>query len=147
MSEGDALAREVAAEVEAFHDYLSAWFRGDVPRDDAVFDRNLSARWPTAMINIQPSGIAHPGRTILEKIRAEYGSNPDFRITIEDVRVVDVDRSEDGVRVVATYVERQRGARQSTPPENARRSSVWLLRDARGSGWRWRHLHETGMRD
>ena len=147
MSDGDALAHEVSAEVEAFHDYLSAWFRGDVPRDDAVFDRRLSARWPAEMINIQPSGIAHPGQQILEKIRAEYGSNPDFRIAIEDVRVVGVDRSDDGEHVVATYVERQRGARQSTPPENARRSSVWLERDVRGSGWRWRHLHETALRD
>ena len=138
--------RAVTAEVEAFHAYLSAWFRGEIERDDTAFDRALSSRWPAGMVNIQPSGTAFPGEIILEKIRAEYGSNPGFTIAIHDVEIVGVNRDDRREIVVATYVERQRGARQSAP-ENARRSSVWLERDAPGSDWRWLHLHETAIRD
>lgn len=147
MSQDVQLEREVAAEIERFHDFLAAWFRGEVARDDEAFDARLSACWPAGMLNIQPSGIAHAGSEILEKIRGGHGSNPEFRIAIHDVRILDVDRRDGRERVVATYVERQRGARQSTPPANARRSSLWLERAAPGAEWRWLHLHETAVRD
>ncbi|MEM9175491.1 MAG: hypothetical protein AAGC67_09675 [Myxococcota bacterium] len=142
----DEIVRGVTAEIEAFHDFLSAWFRGDVPRDDAAFDANLSSHWPAGMVNIQPAGGAFPGEEILEKIRDGYGTNPDFTISIHAVRLIDVVESGTTSRVVATYVERQRGARQSTPPENDRRSSVWMEREAGDAVWLWRHLHETAIR-
>ena len=144
MTEREEIERAVAAEVEAFHDYLSAWFRGEVAEDDAAFDANLTSHWAEGMVNIQPAGGAHPGTAILEKIRGGYGANPNFRISIHDVSIVDVVRSAKADHVVATYVERQRGAKQSHPPENDRRSSVWMEREPDGR-WRWRHLHETAI--
>ena len=75
---------------------------------------------------------------LLDPIRDAHGGNPDFRISIEEPRVL----AEYPGAVVATYGEFQQGARNSTP-ENRRRSTV--LFEAGGGQLVWRHLQETGM--
>lgn len=44
---------------------------------------------------------------------------------------------------LATYVEAQTGARNTTPPDNLRRSTV--LFDTSATQLIWRHLQETGL--
>ncbi len=136
------LSGALQADVEAVHVFISAWFRGDVARDRREFDRQLAQRFHPEMINIQPSGRALNMTELLEPIFEAYGSNPDFQISIREFRLVAVM----GEFAMATYIEDQTGARNSTPPDNSRISSV--LFELRGAEGRpvWRHLHETAVR-
>jgi hypothetical protein len=47
--------------------------------------------------------------------------------------------------VLATYVEAQTGARNTTPADNLRHSTVLFERT--GERLVWRHLHETAVPD
>jgi hypothetical protein len=47
--------------------------------------------------------------------------------------------------VLATYVEAQSGARNTTPADNLRHSTVLFERT--GDRLVWRHLHETAVPD
>ena len=132
----------VTAEVVALHDFISAWFRGDIPNTDAVFMRGFANRTAPDLVNIQPSGAVLTRADLLEPIRAAYGANPDFRIAISDVAIRFVD-AEQGL-VLATYVEHQTGARNTTPSDNDRVSTV-LFRREDGDRLVWLHIHETAV--
>ena len=125
------------------HAYISAWFRGEVPRDRDAFARSLRDRWARNLVNVQPSGDAHTGGAILDAIEREHGANPDFTIRIEDVEVLRTAASGDDRLCLATYVEVQQGARHSART-NGRRTSVWLRLGA-GDRVEWLHIHETGL--
>ena len=71
-------------------------------------------------------------------IRSGYGSNPDFRIAIRNVKVCRVlDQY-----ILATYEVWQRNARASKTPDNARIATALFENAER---LRWLHIHETWM--
>lgn len=135
------LETELRGEVEALHAFLAAWFRGDLPRDKALFHSEFADRLADGMENIQPSGIALSKETLLGAIFEGHGSNGAFEIGIRDFRLLAV--SADRGFAVATYVEDQKGAKNTDPPDNTRVSTV-VFRLADGDrSVAWLHLHET----
>ena len=125
-------------EIARMHDFFVAWVTGAAPRDDAYFDRHCRAHFDPRFQIIQPSGTLFSLDAILDMIRGAHGSNTDFAIEVEDVTVC---FEQPGVAVV-TYIERQRNAVNSTPPDNARLSTA-VFRT--GPELRWLHVHETAL--
>ena len=123
------------SEIVRLHDFLGAWFRGEAAADR--FDPDFADVLHADFENIQPSGTVLSRADLLEPIRVAHGANPDFRITIEEPRLV---AAWPGL-ILATYVEFQTGARHSMP-ENRRRSTVLF---ETGPRLTWRHLQETGL--
>lgn len=141
--EPNELLAAVREEVEAVHRFISAWFRGEAPGTADALAAGLADRLAQGFINIQPAGRVLERETLLAAIERGHGANPAFRIAITDVRLRHVD--EPTGLVLATYVETQSGARNSTPPTNARLSSVLMRRSPETGALCWLHIHETAV--
>ena len=122
-------------EIVRMHDTIAGWFRGDLAEDR--FEPDFADVLHAEFENIQPSGEVLSKQDLLGPIRAAHGMNPDFRIEIEEPRLI---ATWPGL-ILATYVEFQSGARNSAP-ENRRRSTVLF---ETGPRLVWRHLQETGL--
>lgn len=133
-----AMTSETAAivEIERLHAFISGWFRGEYAAE--AFDSGFTAALHAEFVNIQPSGKVLSRDQLLEPIRSANGANPEFRITIEQPKIV----AEYPGCVVATYVEYQQGARNSAP-QNRRRSTAVF--ETTGERLIWRHLQETAI--
>ncbi len=130
---------DVRAEIEALHRFIAAWFRGEGGESKQRFQAKLADRLAPGLINVQPAGRILSRNTLLSSIERGYGASPDFAIEIRDVQVRLAD-GDSGV-ALATYIEFQRGAR-NTAPDNTRISTVLLERRPDG-GFTWLHIHET----
>jgi hypothetical protein len=126
-------------EIEQVHAFIAAWFRGDMEQDDAAFEARLANRFDHQMINIQPSGQLLTRSDLLGGLRSGYGANPNFQIEILNCEL----RFQAGGQALVTYVEQQRGAKNTVPADNRRVSSV--LFDISGAEPRWLHIHETAV--
>lgn len=142
MTESDDLLTAVREEIEALHDFISAWFRGEEPNTDETFATGMADRLASGFINIQPAGRVLERDDLLESLRDGHGANPEFRISISQTRLHHVDAG--AGLVLATYVETQSGARHSHPPTNARLSTV-LMRRTGTDALEWLHVHETAV--
>lgn len=127
------------AEIERLHAFIEGWFRGELAEDR--FAEGFANRLHTAFENIQPSGRVLSRGELLDPIRAARGANPEFRIEIEDVRLLGAYR--DARLIHATYIESQFGARNTTPADNRRRSTVLFEQPV--NRLVWRHLQETAL--
>ncbi|MGI9393116.1 MAG: DUF4440 domain-containing protein [Boseongicola sp.] len=128
-------------EIEDMHAFIAAWFRGDVAHDGKLFEEQFARRLDPALVNIQPSGQVLTRADLLDGIHAGYAGNANFQIEIEDV----VPRFAQGDVALVTYVEFQRGAKNTVPADNRRVSSVWFRSVQDGAPLRWLHIHETGL--
>ena len=139
------LLGEVRAEIEALHDFFTAWFNGTLPATGEVFAHGLADHFHPDFEIVLPSGTVHDLDGILTPVRQAWGTNPGFRTGIRDVRVVgEWPQGESGAELVlATYVEAQSGARNTSPPDILRYSTV--LFERRAERLVWRHLHETAI--
>lgn len=137
------LLAAIREEIEVVHRFITAWFRGETPNTDEAFAAGLADRLAPGFVNIQPAGRVLERDHLLSPIRDAHGANPEFGITISDTTLRHVD--DPGELVLATYVETQTGARHSTPPTNARISTVLMRRDAGTGRLDWMHLHETAV--
>ena len=146
MKVSERLLLELAiAEIEGLHAFISQWFRGELERTSEIYERGFTERLSDNLVNIQPSGQVLTRADLLDPIEAAHGANPDFRISISDVTLRHV--SKDQTLIQATYVEHQIGARNTTPPDNDRISTVLFSRDPHTDRLTWLHLHETAVRD
>ncbi|MEM9357431.1 MAG: hypothetical protein AAGB04_14580 [Pseudomonadota bacterium] len=144
MKVGERYLLELAiAEVEALHAFISQWFRGELGRTSEVYQRGFTERLADNLVNIQPSGQVLTRADLLDPIEAAHGANPDFRISISDVTLRHI--SKDQTLIQATYVEHQTGARNTTPSDNDRISTVLFSRDPSTDRLTWLHLHETAV--
>jgi hypothetical protein len=139
------LLAEVRAEIEALHDFFTGWFNGALPESDEVFARGLADRFNPDFEIVLPSGTVHDRDAIMASIRQAWGTNPGFNATVRDVRVLGewLPGDSGAGLVLAAYVEAQTGARNTTPADNLRRSTVLFERIA--GRLVWRHLHETAF--
>ncbi len=69
-----------------------------------------------------------------------YGSNPDFRIKIRDIRVNHID----GNMAVVNYQEWQKAAKDSDQPNNGRITTM-VLRERPSGGVEILQVHETWL--
>lgn len=144
MSKSIEIMERIVHEIEALHDFIAGWFRGECERSEAVFEAGLLQRLAPDLVNIQPSGQTLTLEDLVEPIRAAHGVNTDFRIRISDVVLQYV--SDDGNVLLATYLEHQDGARNTTPSSNTRASSVLFQADPGRDRLIWQHIHETALR-
>ena len=122
-------------EIVRLHRVIDGWFRGEL--DATRLEPDFADALHPEFENIQPSGLVLSKADLLEPIRSAHGANPDFRIDIEEPRLLG---TWPGL-ILATYVEFQTGARNSAA-ENRRRSTVLF---ETGPRLIWRHLQETGL--
>ena len=121
-------------EIIRLHDFFTDWYQGKSERS-ALGPAFADVMHPDFQI-IMPAGKLYTRQDVIDVIESGYGQNPDFQITIEEVDLIG---SWPGL-MMATYVERQEGARNSAEV-NRRRSSVLL--ETGGDRLIWRHLQET----
>ena len=132
----------VIESVVGLHDFFVDWFAGKCAQEQAVFDERFVARMQPLFELVPPSGVV----TNLERLTAilwqSYGSNPDFRIAIRNVRQV---QWKDGW-ILVRYEEGQRNAKNSKPRDNGRISTAVLqLEPGAPQGLSWLTVHETWL--
>jgi hypothetical protein len=132
----NALETEVRDEIVALHEFFVGWFSGRL--SESSFEVEFTRRFDPEFVLIPPAGVLLNLRDLQQGLRARHGSNPNFGITIRNIRVLWV---RDDL-VLATYEEWQRNALASTPPDNARIATVLFQR---GGHLTWLHVHETWM--
>ncbi len=128
---------DVRSEIEAVHVFLEEWITGSCEGDEAVLQARFCARLAPDFRYVTPGGSVLQGAQVEGAIRGMYGKNPELRIAIAEVALAYADER----AALATYQERQRGARNVQPPSHARVSSVLLLWE--GGRLVWKHLQET----
>ncbi len=144
MCPDSGLELQLRSEVEAVHAFIAAWFRGEVSQEQGAFDTHLANRLAMDLINIQPSGQVLSRDQLMKSIYNGHGSNEDFGITIQDFRLLQISPIQ-GV-AVASYVEHQRGAKNTTPADNLRITTVlFQISGPSQQGPVWLHLHETAL--
>jgi hypothetical protein len=126
------------AEVVRLHDFLGAWFRGELADDH--FEPNFANVLHPDFENVQPAGVTLTRSDLLEPIRAGRGASPDFQITIDAPRLLGTWPR----LILFQYIECQTGALASAP-ENRRLSTV--LFEAGSKLLIWRYLTEIGLPD
>ncbi|MEM7056743.1 MAG: hypothetical protein AAF557_04085 [Pseudomonadota bacterium] len=125
--------KQATDEIIRLHRFIDGWFRGETTEDR--FQPDFADALHPQFENIQPSGQVLTGADLLDPIRTAHGANPEFRITIEEPRLLGTWPS----LILAGYVEHQTGARNSAA-DNRRRSTALF---ETGDRLIWRHLQET----
>ena len=92
--------------------FFEDWFGGYCENSEEVFAERLLDRMHADFSIILPAGIKLNGSDFWPEFTKLYGSNPDFQISIRDVR--EKPQVAESVYTV-TYQEWQRNARQSKP--------------------------------
>lgn len=134
-----ALANETVAEIERLHCFFEGWFQGTLP--GSALDEVLAPALHPDFENIQPAGTVLTRRVLLDSIADAHGTNPGFRIEIREPRMLG---HWPGAGLILTgYVEAQFGARNTSPPDNLRRSTV--LFEHANDRLVWRYVHETAL--
>lgn len=125
----------VHQEVIRLHKFIENWFRGAVGYD--LFDEEFSSTLHPTFENIQPAGNVWNRGDIISAIRRGHGTNIDFRIEIEEPRLLGVWPG----LILFGYIEYQTGALQSEAENRRRSTALFELAPT----LRWRHLQETGL--
>lgn len=132
----DDIQVKVRHEVERLHQFFVSWFNGTIA--ESTLQSDFLDRMSGDLVCILPGGVRLGLDELFPAIRDGFGSNPDFRIAIRDVKIHWVFDD----YVLATYEEWQRNALASKPPDNGRISTV-LFRGA--ERLKWLHIHETWL--
>ena len=136
---------QLALEIIELHCFFEDWFGGYCENSEQVFSERLLDRMHADFSIILPGGMMIDGAGFWPEFMKLYGSNPDFHISIRDVR--QKPQVVDSVYTV-TYQEWQRNARQSRPENNGRLSSAVFVTDEHApNGITWFHVHETWLPD
>jgi len=124
-------------EIRELHAFFQAWFRADLPRTDAAFDRFRDALAPGFEI-VTPDGTTHDREAILALVWDGHAADAEARVWIENPAL----HFNEGAVLVASYDELQ----QVSGGSSARRSTVVFRADeAAPNGLRWLRVHETAL--
>jgi hypothetical protein len=133
--------QDALAEVEALHRFIAQWFQGVEANTSENFQESFARRLDPRFIKIQLASRVLSRDALLSAIREGHGTNSAFTIEIRDLTV---HREFDGGRLLlVTFTEVQSGAKKSSPPTNARLSSVLFERVEGAKYLNWLHSHET----
>ena len=130
------MERDVREEVERIHRFFVDWFAGAVPESE--FATQLVDRLDPNFVIVPPDGALLEFETLIPGLRQGYGTNPDFKIAIRNLKVRHVSPD----HVIATYEEWQRNARSTASPDNGRISTAIF---ANTDPLVWLHIHETRL--
>lgn len=125
---------KVLEEVESLHRFFEGWFSGTLPQSE--LESEFLGRFEPGFVLISPTGGILTLKELAASLLASHGTSPDFRISIDHVKV----RSVSGGHILATYEEWQQGGLASAQGKNARITTV-VFSDV--EPLRWAHVHET----
>jgi hypothetical protein len=127
--------------VHDIHDFFTDWVGGRCPGDAETFKRNALDRLADDLVAIMPGGRSLGKKDFEGYMKSIYGSNPDFRIKIRDIRR----NHQSGDLAVVNYHEWQRNAKDSDEPNNGRVTTM-VIRDRGGDhGPQILQVHETWL--
>jgi hypothetical protein len=125
------------------HEFFTDWVGGRCPGDAETFQRNALDLISDDLVAIFPSGRRFGKVDFKGYMSSIYGSNPDFRIKIRELRVTHLS---DGMAVV-NYEEWQRAAKASDRANNGRATTMVVGEKRSGEGIEILQVHETWLPD
>lgn len=131
---------QIETAIHDIHDFFTDWVGGRCPGDAETFQRNALDRISDDLVAIFPAGRRFGKDDFKGYMSSIYGSNPDFRIKIRDIRVNHVN----GKMAVVNYQEWQKAAKDSDPPNNGRITTMVLAEKPSG-GVEILQVHETWL--
>ncbi len=134
---------EIETAIHDIHAFFTDWIGGRSPGDPETFRKNALDRISDDLVAIFPAGRIFGKKDFSGYMSGLYGSNPEFRIKIRDIRVA----HNGGDMAVVTYQEWQRGAKDSDQPENGRVSTMVVREKRSGEGIEVLNVHETWLPD
>jgi hypothetical protein len=135
--------KQIETAVHDIHDFFTDWVGGRCPGDAQTFSRNALDRISDDLVAIFPAGLRFGKKDFEGYMHSIYGSNPDFRIKIKDIRVSHVsDRM-----AVVNYEEWQRDAKDSDQPNNGRLTTMVIGEKSANGGLEILQVHETWLPD
>jgi hypothetical protein len=131
---------QIETAIHEIHDFFTDWVGGKCPGDARTFKRNALDRLSNDLVAIMPGGQSFGKRDFEGYMTSIYGSNPDFRIKIRDIRL----RHQIGDVAVVNYHEWQRNAKDSDEPNNGRLTTM-VVRDRGAETLEFLQVHETWL--
>jgi hypothetical protein len=131
---------EIETAIHDIHGFFTDWVGGRCPGDPETFRRNALHRISDGLVAIFPAGRRFGKQDFEVYMSSIYGSNPDFRIKIRDIRVSHL---REGMAVV-NYEEWQRNAKDSNRPNNGRVTTM-VLGEKKDGGVQILQVHETWL--
>lgn len=131
---------QIETAIHDIHDFFTDWVGGRCPGDAETFQRNALDRISDDLVAIFPAGRRFGKEDFKGYMSSIYGSNPDFRIKIRDIRVNLVN----GKMAVVNYQEWQKAAKDSDQPNNGRITTMVLAEKSTG-GVEILQVHETWL--
>jgi hypothetical protein len=129
-----------AAEITELHDFFAAWFNGHIANNDETFARFDDVMYESFTMITPHARAVRSREDIINGVRQGYGTRPEVRIWVEEVRLL----HRTAHMLVVSYVEKQ----QTPDRETARRSTVvFAPAPELPNGLRWLHVHETWVED
>ncbi|HSM40215.1 MAG TPA: nuclear transport factor 2 family protein [Afifellaceae bacterium] len=132
---------EIETAIHDIHAFFTDWVGGRCPGDAATFRQNALDRISDDLVAIFPAGRMFGKKDFEGYMSGIYGSNPDFRIDIRDIRIA---HSGDDMAVV-NYQEWQRNAKDSDQPNNGRLTTMVVGARPSGDGIEILQVHETWL--
>ena len=133
--------KDIEKTVYDIHAFFNDWVGGRVPGDRDTFRRNALDVIADGWVGIFPVGQPAGKKDFDGYMTSLYGTNPEFRIRISDLRVA---HERDGIAVV-NYKEWQRGAKDSDRASNGRVTTMVLGEKPSGAGIEILQVHETWL--
>lgn len=133
---------QIEAAIHDIHDFFTDWIGGRCPGDDETFQRNALDRISDDLVAIFPAGRRFGKGEFKGYMSSIYGSNPDFRIKIRDIRV----NHASGKMAVVNYQEWQKAAKDSDQANNGRITTM-VLGEKSSGGVEILQVHETWLPD
>jgi len=133
--------QEIETAIHDIHDFFTDWVGGRCPNDPETFKRNALDRISDGLVAIFPAGRSFGKKDFEGYMTGIYGSNPDFRIKIRDIKI---NHRSNGIAVV-NYQEWQRNAKDSDDPNNGRITTMVIGQKNSGEGLEILQVHETWL--
>lgn len=134
-------AGEIETAIHDIHDFFTAWVGGRCPGDAENFRKNALDRISDDLVAIFPAGRSFGKKDFEGYMASIYGSNPEFRIQIRNIRISHLGEH----MAVVNYEEWQRNAKDSDQPNNGRVTTMVVGERPKDGGVEILHVHETWL--
>ena len=131
---------QIESAIHDIHEFFTDWVGGRCPGDAETFQRNALDRISDDLVAIFPAGRRFGKEDFKGYMSSIYGSNPDFRIRIRDIRVNHVNDT----MAVVNYQEWQKAATDSDQSNNGRITTM-VLGEKHSGGVEILQVHETWL--